>query len=99
LSRDAEALVLEMYRRFGWEPGVAFRKSLAEEGNRGRAYTSRHRYTLEEFGLTAKDVRTRFIPLGQRFGFGKDAKVDGACMSAGREPAHPSPPSPSRAPV
>jgi omega-hydroxy-beta-dihydromenaquinone-9 sulfotransferase len=99
LSRDAEALVLEMYRRFGWEPGVAFRKSLAEEGNRGRAYTSRHRYTLEEFGLTAEDVRTRFIPLGQRFGFGKDAKVDGACMSAGREPAHPSPPSPSRAPA
>ncbi|MFO8173527.1 MAG: sulfotransferase [Longimicrobiales bacterium] len=74
LKADVRRFVLEeVYGRFGWQADAAFRASLEEDRARGASYTSRHRYSLEEFGLEAGAIRTRFARLSQAFGFGKEA--------------------------
>lgn len=74
LKADVRRFVLEeVYRRFGWEAEATFLDSLEEDRARGASYTSRHRYSLEEFGLQAREIRTRFARLNRAFGFGKEA--------------------------
>ncbi len=74
LKADVRRFVLEeVYGRFGWEAEAAFLDSLEEDRARGASFTSRHRYSLEEFGLEAGAIRTRFARLSQAFGFGKEA--------------------------
>lgn len=76
LKADARGFVLEeVYRRFGWEADAGFRASLEEDGARGASYTSRHRYSLEEFGLEAGEIRTRFARMNQAFGFRRKEAV------------------------
>ncbi len=72
MKKDVEGFVLGVYRRFGWAPGPGFRERLKVEAARGEAFRSRHRYTLEEFGLSGGEVRERFAPLNRRFGFGRE---------------------------
>jgi len=69
MKANVEAFVLGIYERFGWKPEPGFRERLREEATRGRAYASRHHYSLEEFGLEARDLRGRFAALEARFGF------------------------------
>ncbi len=69
MKGDVEGFVLGIYERFGWKPAPEFKERLAEEAARGEAYRSKHRYTLEEFDLTADDLRGRFSVLEKRFGF------------------------------
>jgi hypothetical protein len=69
LKSDPQAFLLEVYRRFGWEPDEEFLTRLNEESDRGKKYKSRHKYTLEEFGLTEEGVRERFRGLIDTFGF------------------------------
>jgi hypothetical protein len=69
MRKDVKGFVLDVYRRFGWEPEDGFRERLSEDASRGKSYKSRHTYSLEEFGLRKEEVRTRFTELNQRFGF------------------------------
>jgi len=69
LHRDLEGEVVAFYRRFGWEPGPAFRGRLTEAGRRSRAYASTHAYSLEAFGLEAETLDRRFAGWNDRFGF------------------------------
>jgi hypothetical protein len=71
MRNDVGGFVLGIYHRFGWSPDPEFRNRLAEEARRGRSYTSRHTYSLAEFGLEEEDIRGRFQELNERFGFGK----------------------------
>lgn len=74
LKANVRSFVLqEVYGRFGWEAGEAFRASLEEDREKGASYRSRHRYALEEFGLDAREIRDRFTALNRAFGFRKEA--------------------------
>jgi hypothetical protein len=63
LKSDLEGFILGVYDRFGWTPEGGFRERLRKEASRGKSYRSRHRYTLEEFGLSARDLQGRFDTL------------------------------------
>jgi hypothetical protein len=70
LKTDVRRFVLkEVYGRFGWWAGDAFRAALEEDREKGAAYRSRHRYSLEEFGLDPEEIRARFRRLNRAFGF------------------------------
>jgi omega-hydroxy-beta-dihydromenaquinone-9 sulfotransferase len=73
LKSDVRRFILEeVYHRFGWEADPAFRSALEENRARGVSYTSRHRYSLEEFGLEAQEIRNLFARLNQTFEFQKE---------------------------
>ena len=69
MKADVRGFVLDVYRRFGWDPGAEFTMRLEEEAREGEAYRSRHHYTLEEFGLTPQELSGRFSALEARFGY------------------------------
>lgn len=70
LKEDARGTVLRVYERFGWTPGADFQRRLRRAHERGRRHRSRHRYSLEEFGLSEDGVRRRFPGLVERFDYG-----------------------------
>lgn len=72
LGEDVRGFVTGIYERFGWGVTDEFGRRLAEDTSRGKAHRSRHRYTLEEFGLDEGEIRRRFRALGERFGWGED---------------------------
>jgi len=84
MKRDTEGFVLGIYRRFGWQPGSGFRQQLAQEASRGESYRSRHRYALEEFGLSPAALAGRFQELNQRFGWGREDGKTPPCAPEGR---------------
>lgn len=69
LNADLKASVEDLYARFGFEIGPSFRQRLDAEHERANTYTSRHQYSLEQFGLTPPDIRGRFADIFQRFNF------------------------------
>jgi hypothetical protein len=69
VRRDVKDFVLSAYRRFGWDPDPEFLDRLAEDSRHGRSHRSRHHYSLQEFGLAEEEIRRRFDPLIERFGF------------------------------
>ena len=77
LQEDLVKCVEGIYERFGYKLGAAFRERLEAEGGRARNYRSRHDYSLEQFGLTGKAIRTRFSQAYVRFAFSSPAS-DGA---------------------
>jgi len=71
VRNDVEGFVTRLYRRFGWEVSPSFSLVLDGESERGRSHESKHRYSLEEFGLEREDLRRRFHGLNRRFGYGE----------------------------
>ncbi len=69
LRRDVKGRILAMYEAFGWEPSPGFREHLERMSERARSHTSGHSYTLEEFDLSADELKRRFAGLNSRFGF------------------------------
>jgi len=66
---DPAAVVLSIYRRFGFAPGPGFRRILSLESGRARAYRSGHAYSLEEIGLEPAEIVAAYRDLFLRFGF------------------------------
>jgi len=70
LTRDPLLVVERIYRHFGleWTPqvGAALRAELSRSQP---PEVGRHRYSLEEYGLTAGDVAERLIAYRRRWGF------------------------------
>lgn len=52
LVRDPAAAIEGVYAEFGWTPSPAYRARLAAARSAQGEYKSRHRYTLEEYGLS-----------------------------------------------
>jgi hypothetical protein len=63
LKVDLPGFILSTYEIFGWKPDSRFLGCLREASGRDRQYASRHRYSLEEFGLELRDIRDRFREL------------------------------------
>jgi hypothetical protein len=67
LITEPAATIERIYRDLGWTMSDAYREILAGEGKRARDHQTRHRYSLEEFGLEADAIRTELGSLFERF--------------------------------
>ncbi len=69
LVADPRATVHRIYRAFGMEVRPDFDSRLAEETGRARKYRSRHRYSLEQYGLSREMIRNRLQPIFEEYAF------------------------------
>jgi len=72
LLSDPAATIERIYRDLGWTMSDEFRETLAGEGKRAREHRSRHRYSLEEFGLEKDAIRHELAELFDRFQWDSD---------------------------
>jgi hypothetical protein len=63
LTRDPKTTLEQLYAHFGWTMSDAFRARLAEATQRQRGFSSKHEYSLEEFGLSKAWIQAELGPL------------------------------------
>ena len=66
VSRPAETIE-RVYEELGFEISPAYREVLLAEGKRARNHETRHRYSLEEYGLEEDAIRVELAELFERF--------------------------------
>jgi hypothetical protein len=81
MQGDVRASVERIYDRFGDVVSPAYEEALEEEARKARAYKSRHRYSLEQFGIEPHSVVEDLSHVFERFGFSRP--VEEVC-EAGR---------------
>jgi hypothetical protein len=69
LTTDPAAAIESIYEDLDLPITPEFRESLAGLGKREKKHSTRHTYSLEEFGLEANAIRTELAPLFERFGW------------------------------
>lgn len=69
LVQDLEQTVIDTYTALGFDISPEFARALKEEVEKARQYTSRHRYSLEEMGLTQEQILAEYQDVFERFGF------------------------------
>jgi hypothetical protein len=69
LRNDLKSTVAGLYEQLEIEMTPAFVEMLEIERDRARTYSSRHRYSLERYGLTPQNVLEDFGDIFGRFGF------------------------------
>ena len=69
LVRDPRAVVQDLYDWMGLEISDAYRAKLDAFTQRQRKYTSKHSYSLEQFGLTKAWIREQIPEVFEAFGF------------------------------
>lgn len=67
LVAEPKKAVERVYAELGLELTGAYAGTLAAEQERARAHATSHRYSLEQFGLSAEEIRTRLADLFERF--------------------------------
>jgi hypothetical protein len=72
-ARPAETIEA-VYQQLGFSISPEYREVLMEEGKRAREHGSSHRYSLEEFGLEADEIRVELAPLFDRFQWDSDSE-------------------------
>lgn len=78
LVAQPKRTVERVYAELGIPVTSAYAAVLEEEQRRARAHETRHRYSLEEFGLRSDEFRTRLAPLFERFHWDDAAPRDAA---------------------
>jgi hypothetical protein len=58
LTKDPLATMEKVYEHFGWTMSKAFREKLVAATQRQRGFSSKHEYTLEEFGMSKEWIQT-----------------------------------------
>jgi hypothetical protein len=69
LTRDPETVLLGIYESFGMEITGEVRERLAHACSEGRSHRSRHRYSLEQFGLSEQWVFDTMPDVFDHYGF------------------------------
>ncbi len=69
LVADPRAAVHAVYAHFGLEMRPDYDALLNREMQRARTYTSRHQYSLEQYGLNKEMIHRRLEPIYQEYGF------------------------------
>ncbi len=69
LVADPRATVHDIYNHFGLEMRPDYDKLLSREMNRARTYTSKHHYSLADYGLSREMIRRRLQPIYEEYGF------------------------------
>ncbi len=77
LVSDPAATIERVYEDLGLPMSDAYREVLLREGKRHRAHQTTHRYSLEEFGLEADEIRSQLGDLFERFGWDAEAPARG----------------------
>jgi hypothetical protein len=72
LKPDMPRIVADIYARFNFELTPAFAAVLAREQEGSNGYESKHRYSMEEYGLTSELVFDSFGDVFEHFGFRTD---------------------------
>ena len=57
LTKDPLATIEKVYEHFGWTMSKVFREKLAAATQRQRDFSSKHEYSLEEFGLSKEWIQ------------------------------------------
>ncbi|HLS81222.1 MAG TPA: sulfotransferase [Steroidobacter sp.] len=73
LISDPKGAIERAYVEIGLEMTDQFRAALQREQERARRHETEHRYSLAEFGLDDREIRTRLGSLFERFGWDADA--------------------------
>ena len=68
VMRPAQA-VINIYKHLGFEMTPAFMDILQHEEGKARAYKSKHKYSLEQFGLTREAILAQYEDIFERFCF------------------------------
>jgi hypothetical protein len=63
LTRDPKGTLEKVYRHFGWTISDSFREKLSLASGEQHQFTSKHKYFLEEFGLTKAWIQAELGPL------------------------------------
>lgn len=82
LVSDPGRLVSDIYSRFGIPLNDAMLEYLTDETEKAKGYSSKHRYSLEQIGVTPKRIFTDFGESFERFGFSREVNI--ADKSAGQ---------------
>jgi hypothetical protein len=69
LVAEPKRVVEEVYAALGHPVTSGYAAVLEAEQKRARQHESGHRYSLEEFGLEAGEIRRRLAPLFERYGW------------------------------
>ncbi len=80
LVAEPKRAVEEVYARLGLPVASGYAAVLEAEQKRARQHETGHRYSREEFGLEAGDIKSRLAPLFERYGW-DDAPPDGAAAA------------------
>jgi hypothetical protein len=81
LTTDSAAAIERLYRDLGLPLTDAYRTFLARQGKREKKHSTRHRYSLEEFGLEHDAIRASLGPLFDRFQWETDPDAEAAPAS------------------
>ncbi len=63
LRNDLADSIARVYAEIGLDIDETFAEKLKTASTASRSFESKHRYTLEDYGLDANDIRTRFEPV------------------------------------
>lgn len=63
LVADPQRAIEKVYDHFGWPLGEPFQDELRRATQRQREYKSKHKYTLEEFGLSKEWIQSELGPM------------------------------------
>jgi len=72
LTKDLEQTIIRIYEALELPVSEDFKAHVAEQAAANRAYTSGHRYTLEDFGLEHEAIVKQFDWAYERFGFSRE---------------------------
>lgn len=72
LLQDPQGTVLKVYNQFNWVPSEKFLERLSKEERRNATYTSKHDYSLEQYGLTRQHIYSELGDVMDEFGFAKE---------------------------
>ncbi len=78
LVAEPRRTIERVYAELGIPVTKDFAAALDEEQARAREHVTRHRYSLEEFGLREGEIRERLAPLFERFGWDAPAPREAA---------------------
>lgn len=84
LVADPRATIREVYAALGMEISPQYAAVLDAEQERAGRHETTHRYSLDEFGLDAGEIRERLGALFERFGWEQDAAETPAADETGR---------------
>ena len=83
LVRDPRATLENLYRHFGWTMSETFREKLTQAQGRERHFQSKHKYSLEEFGLSKEWIREELGDLLDYYGLNEETESAANATVAG----------------
>jgi len=75
LIKKPDQIVLRLYKRFGFDATERFKETLKKEKVVAAKYKSKHKYSLDEFGFSEKEIYSEFRDVFTAYKFDKSLKA------------------------